>query len=489
MKKIAFTLILSLMATFAFAQTVPNGDFELWSVTDVADNWTTDTAGGIDDFQESATVHGGSYSARLVINTGTQGNCDYESDFITGITPGVNYTASGYVYDNDAAGRLTIVTDWFDSSDGYLSSNWSGIYSSDGTTWEELSDTNTAPASAAKAKVRFRGYDVSGDWDGDAEFYLDDVTFSAPSGAPSLTDAFSSSSLVMKVQFDQDVDQTTAENTANYTMSGVTFSDAEIDAFDNSIVWLSSSSAITGDATSDTLTVDNVQASGGGTGCSGETANFFAGITPISIINQNDASFDDDNLKVTVKGIVSANDNYNNVWIQDGTGTESGILIFDYSFDGDVSVGDEVTVCCTGDVYYNMMELKNPIICSGPNASSPYSPIAVTAADIETNTPADSNPAELYEGCLVRVSNVTVGPSWDFSSDYDFDAEDGSDLINVDDDVWYQFGGTVPVVGGATYNITGVVTYTYGQYRISPRDASDIDLVVVPVELSVFSVE
>jgi len=478
-------MMISALACMAFAQTVPNGDFEDWSTSDPPPNWTKATS-AYSATQESSTVRNGSSSVNLTFtSTSTQ---TFDGDLISGISGDTSYTFSLWALDNDAAGRVTIAYAWFDSSDVQIGSwVYSNLYTSDSSSWQEVSHSNTSPSTAAKAAVRIRMYDY-GSWDGDCTIYVDDVTVTGPSASPGVSDAFSSSSTVMKVVFDQDVDQTTAETPGNYTMSGVSFSDASLDSGDASVVWLTASAGIVGDASLDTLTVNNVQPAGGGAGCSGETADFFAGITPISVINQNDATFDGDN-KVTIKGVVSANDAYNNVWIQDGTGAESGILIFDYSFDGLVAVGDEVTICCTGDVYNNLTELKNPILCSGPVASSVYTPIAVSASDIASTTTADTNPAELYEGCLVTVSNVTVGPSWDFSSNYDFDAMNGDDVINVDDDVWYHFGSSVPVIGGATYNITGVVTYTNSKYRISPRDASDIVLVAVPVELSVFKLE
>lgn len=179
---ILMALLLTLIWSLSLAQTVPNGDFESWTGDD-ADNWTKDS--GIEDYQESTTVHGGTYSAKLVINTQTQSNCDYASALITGITEGTDYTAHVWVYDNDPAGQLRVVLDWYDASDGYLSSSY-GVYSSDGTEWEELVHTATAPTGAAKCSVRLRGYDVSANWDGDAEFYVDDVTLSV--GSPPPTD-------------------------------------------------------------------------------------------------------------------------------------------------------------------------------------------------------------------------------------------------------------------------------------------------------------
>ena len=189
MKKRYFSILTALFLTLVWglslAQTVPNGGFENW-IGDDADNWTKDSAGGIEDYQETSIVHGGSSSAKLVINTQTQANCDYYCDNISGITAGTDYTVHVWVYDNDPAGRVTVVLDWYDASDGFLSSNYSGIYSTDGTTWEELVYTATAPTNAAKVSVRLRGYDVSANWDGDAEFYVDDITLST--AAPTPTD-------------------------------------------------------------------------------------------------------------------------------------------------------------------------------------------------------------------------------------------------------------------------------------------------------------
>ncbi len=170
------TLILTLVWSFGFALTVTNAGFENWT-SDDADNWTKDTAGGIEDSQESTIKRSGSYSGKLTINTGTQGNCDYYSDLITGVSPSTQYTASIYVYDNDLAGRLSIVIDWYDASDVFISAAYSNIYSTDSTEWQQLQYSATSPSNAAKAVLRLRGYDISDNWDGDAVFYVDDAAF------------------------------------------------------------------------------------------------------------------------------------------------------------------------------------------------------------------------------------------------------------------------------------------------------------------------
>lgn len=358
MKKFILLLIISVIAISGYAQTLLNGGFENWTTGD-PDNWTKGT-GSFTATEENATKRTGAASCELTFTSTS--NQDLNSDLITGISPSTLYTFSFWAYDNDAAGRITICYSWYQSDDTQIGSwVYSSIYTSDSGSWQEVSHSNTSPLLAAKAMIRIRMYDVSASWDGDCTVLVDDVTITGPAASPGVSDAYSSSSQVIEVIFDQDVDETTAETPGNYAMSGVTFDAATRDDVDNKIVWLHSASPIIGDATTDTLTVDNVQPDGGGSGCSGETAVFYAGSTPINVIQPNTGSFDP-NYKVTIEGIISANEAYNQVWIADAAGANNGLIIFSYSFDALVDVGDEISVVGNIEEYNTLTELTNPIL-------------------------------------------------------------------------------------------------------------------------------
>lgn len=138
-------------------------------------------------------------------------------------------------------------------------------------------------------------------------------------------------------------------------------------------------------------------------------------------------------------------------------------------------VGDEVSI--TGEVneYYNMTQIYNVTAHSQiSTGNTPYAPIIVTCADLDDDIGADTAPAEQYEGCLVQIQNaicVTEQETTYYEATVSDDGE--TNVTIIDDDANYQMG--FGMTAGNYYNITGVVTFGYGQYKVNPRDATDIE--------------
>jgi len=169
---------------------------------------------------------------------------------------------------------------------------------------------------------------------------------------------------------------------------------------------------------------------------------------------------------VTVTGIVTAasvsgyDDNFF-ISSSDG-GAWNGIYV--YYASTDVSVGDEVEV--TGDVqeyngYTELAYASNVTIISTGNEVP--APSSVSTGDL--SAPSTGEP---YEGCLVKVSNVTTtqGPST-YGEWY---VNDGSGQCQIDDGI-YAYDN--PTVGDTFASITGALDYSSGEYGINPRDADD----------------
>ena len=148
---------------------VTNAGFENWS-GGTPDNWTYES--GVIFTQESTNVHGGAYSAMVTLTTQTQGDTDTQNASAP-VIEGDPFNASVWVYDNDPAGRVSLVLYW----DGGPANTYSGIYSEDMDAWQELVFEDFVPDEATGVKVGFRFYDVSDNWDGDAVFYVDDYSF------------------------------------------------------------------------------------------------------------------------------------------------------------------------------------------------------------------------------------------------------------------------------------------------------------------------
>ncbi|MCP4581138.1 MAG: hypothetical protein GY839_05935 [candidate division Zixibacteria bacterium] len=177
-----FMMSLLCLPVMADYLTVTNGDFENWTGGSGGppDNWTNDN----NDFtsaQEASTVHGGTYSVNLTWTS--QSNQDFVSDLIA-VTAEELYTITAWEYDNDIAGRLRLCFEWYDADSVYLAASYSSTYSSDAAEWVEYTYAINANASAVYCKILIRQYDVSGDWDGNATVYVDDVTlFEGTGGA------------------------------------------------------------------------------------------------------------------------------------------------------------------------------------------------------------------------------------------------------------------------------------------------------------------
>ena len=162
MKKITFLILAGMFSVLtSFSQVLP-------------DNWTGDT--GIDTYQESTNVHGGSYSCRVDVNTGTQGNCDMRHDEVA-VTAGDSYTYSFWVW-TSAHVKARVVLEWTGASIYY------GGYSNAGTGgFEEVVATGTVPTGATGVKVGVRFYDQSG-FSAPETQYIDDFTLESPTGTP-----------------------------------------------------------------------------------------------------------------------------------------------------------------------------------------------------------------------------------------------------------------------------------------------------------------
>ncbi|NQT61612.1 MAG: lamin tail domain-containing protein [Candidatus Marinimicrobia bacterium] len=278
-----------------------------------------------------------------------------------------------------------------------------------------------------------------------------------------LVSAVSISDTEIEVYYSGDL---TAVDVADYSMTGtaVSFALATLDAADASLVHLVATAAIGGDAIADTLT-DAVNVS---------SYEFFAGITPISFTNAlNPGGQIEQDITGTFAGLVTANDGYNNIWVNDGNEAYMGILVFDYDFDGLVAVGDEIMFTGDLDIYNNLSELKHPVLLGTQSTGNPTIPGMITGADIDSALAADTNPAEQWEGQLVKIDGATVLAYDGTAYTYELTDDGGTTKFLVGDNVDYQFGSVTMTVG-TTYDIMGVVDYDGDFYRLNPRGIADI---------------
>ena len=126
-----------------------------------------------------------------------------------------------------------------------------------------------------------------------------------------------------------------------------------------------------------------------------------------------------------------------------------------------VSVGDSVEVTGLVEEYRGLTELHGDtvnILASGVSLPEPY----IATCDSLNN--------EAFEGVFVKVQHAICTSLPDTFGEWY--VNDGTDSLMVDDLGWSATGIQV----GEKYNITGTIYYAYGNYRIEPRNAQDVEL-------------
>lgn len=169
---------------------------------------------------------------------------------------------------------------------------------------------------------------------------------------------------------------------------------------------------------------------------------------------------------VTVTGVVyGLYDGNDGFAIAEASGAWHGIYV-NGSAPNTPDVGDRVDVVGTVEENFGRTQityLTHTVINTGT---------ALYAASVIST--AAANDSEAYEGSLVEVQNVIVtdenpdGPGDDYN---EWEIDDGSGAVRVNDLSGYdpdpQNGETFEVV-------RGMLDYSYGNYKIEPRDADDV---------------
>jgi hypothetical protein len=161
---------------------------------------------------------------------------------------------------------------------------------------------------------------------------------------------------------------------------------------------------------------------------------------------------------VTTSGVVSMFDGYGFI-IQDRQGGPwSGVYVYDPPIPWP-NLGDEVEVTGEVDEYFNFTELVevSALTVLSSDNGIPSSEVSCTQAMTES-----------HESVLVSVYAVTVTQPTNAYGEWE--VSDASGPAGVDDRGYYYsatLGMTLTLVRGAVW-------YSYGAYRIEPRDALDI---------------
>ncbi len=207
--------------------------------------------------------------------------------------------------------------------------------------------------------------------------------------------------------------------------------------------------------------------------------------TPIDVL-RNPASPGHPPVKTTVTikdayvtGVRAASGSSRGFYVQDTSLKPfSGLFIFTATATPDVQVGNRVTITGTYDEYFTLSEITNPIVTVvDAGTTLPFDPIAImNSGDIATGGML----AEQYESMLVKIGSVAitvVNP--DAPMDYDEFTVTGG--LRIDDqcaDAVQNMGldNACPVDSAFT-SITGILGYTFNNFKLTPRSAADVQFV------------
>lgn len=187
------------------------------------------------------------------------------------------------------------------------------------------------------------------------------------------------------------------------------------------------------------------------------------------------------NLQVTVTGIVTTDTtDFSFYWIQDGTDPWSGIWVNDNI--NEVKLGDMVTVTGTVEERFSATRISDVTEVTVVSEGNPVpGPVVLNTGTLATGSPD----AEQYEGMLVQVQNVGVADAFaDAPSNFgEFTVDDGSGPVRVDD--LGNFRGNLDstfAAGDSLASLTGIQHFTFGNYKLEPRNDDDVVRKAVSVE-------
>jgi hypothetical protein len=164
---------------------------------------------------------------------------------------------------------------------------------------------------------------------------------------------------------------------------------------------------------------------------------------------------------VTISGIVTASTNEYRYFIQDGSGAFNGIYIFDNT--NLPAVGDKIIIQGKVTEYYDLTEIINITYFETVSSGNDL-PAAVLLTTVFIGKSGED-----YEGCLVKIENATcTNPDLGYG-DGSFDDGTGECVI---DDMFYSPDPTWKK--DVSYSVTGILTYTFEEYKIEPRSVADV---------------
>lgn len=158
---------------------------------------------------------------------------------------------------------------------------------------------------------------------------------------------------------------------------------------------------------------------------------------------------------VTTTGLVVAKSE-SNYFLQGDSGAWNGIYVYDSN--DSIMVGHRISITATVDEYYGATQL---------NSVQNITIITSEFTNLPTEISAEMFNTEAYEGVLVTVDMLECTASANEYGEAEF--VNAANTV-ISDDLYFDFTPSQ----GSYYQVTGVVHYSFGNYKINPRSESDI---------------
>jgi len=161
---------------------------------------------------------------------------------------------------------------------------------------------------------------------------------------------------------------------------------------------------------------------------------------------------------VSTGGIVTYVRSDGRFYIKSGNGPYTGVYVYENA--QTVAEGDSVTFDAEVVEYFNLTELTN--VTNFVNVSSGNFFLSESVTTAEANT-------EGYEGMLIATCGVVTAQENQYN---EYPVNDGSGDVLVDD-FFLGAAFSAPTVGNS-YNIKGIVDFSFGEFKVLPRTAADV---------------
>jgi len=309
-----------------------------------------------------------------------------------------------------------------------------------------------------------------------------DITQPSP---PSVLNAWATSNTGMRILFDRALDPATATVSSNYSRTTLKAIDSASMSGTQAVNLVTAvDPQVPGEA--EGLTASGVKSSLGVTMNAMANAEAFrAGITPITAIQTNftvnppfhPAPSDSSQYtfqQVTTRGVVTAIDNGNTYYVQNGTSTNpsSGVIVFapidNLSVADDITVSGVITEFGSNSQVTEYSGLDYQLV-NASNVALP-APVVVAPGAVGPLTGSEPFPGERYEAMLIKMNNVRVAQDSLPNGQYLVQGSGPADSVRTDDNMYHHI-----FAAGTYMNLTGVVNDAFGQYTVLPRSAADVE--------------